>query len=1290
MKKIATSILTLFLLTAAYADPPTKIAANLKWSEETTLQPAEDADTYYISHFEGAYYDELYPTLPLYVNRFLLDSYSEVEAVFFNTLYEPYEKSPSVDDAYLSEQVKIKVDIEKDRSDYFARLSFIPIRTAGPGRYERLVSFEIRLSYRLQPAPVRARGGHTYTSVLSEGDIYKFAVDRAGVYKLDYDFLKTEMGIDIDNVDPRTIKLLGNGGGVLPELVEAERADDLVENAIQIIGEDDGKFDESDYILFYGQGASIWKYDAGNGVFDMPTNYYDAKNYYFIKISTGNGLRISDQQSLAGSTYTSTSFNDFIRYEKEIFNLQHDWSFGQGSGRHFYGDFFKVKVEEDYSSDFQVANLVEDAPAKLKAAFAGRIKSGSFGKYSIKANGNTFVSSNFTPTPGGSVDSYAQERIIDAGFVPNGPFDIQLEFEKGDDPFNEGWLDYIQINFRRRLLMTGDQMVFRDAETLGNAVSTFKLGNASGSTEIWDITDPLHPSKQLFDISGSEISFATSTGTLKEFIAFNSSGYLSAEAISKEKIPNQNLHAFDDVNMVIVYPEEFRSEAERLAQHRTEFSGLKVAMVEVNQLFNEFSSGRKDAGAIRDFAAMLFDRSPEEFKSLLLFGDGSFDSRDIYKLGGGFIPVYETEETLSPIHSYPSDDFFGLLSEGEGAEINLGSLDVGVGRLPVKDIQEAREAVDKIIRYDMTPSSFRDWRNRILFVADDEDGNRHTGDANKIADFIGGKNKNLNVDKIYLDAFPQVSTSGGTRVPLATDALNNNMFKGILAMVYLGHGGTKGWAQERVLKIEDIVSWANKDRMPLIITATCSFSGFDNPAFTTAGELCFLNKKGGAVALYTTVRPVFASANERLTRASIDTLFYKFGTEIPTLGEVLRISKNKVGSASNSRKFLLLGDPAQKLALPNYQVATTKINGHDITTAVIDTIRSLQKVTIEGEVQDDFGNLLTSFNGVVYPTIYDKKVTYQTLAQDEGSPLFNFDLQKNIIFKGRASVANGKFAFTFVVPKDINYDYGACKVSYYASNEAALEDAAGNYQEIIVGGTDPNALADDQGPKVEVFMDDESFVFGGITSADPFLLVNIEDDNGINVVGNAIGHDLIGILDNNSKNFSYTLNDFYEAALNDHTKGKVKFPLNDIPEGRHEIKVTAWDIANNPAEGFTEFVVVSSEKTALEHVLNYPNPFTSSTCFLFELNPNRTGIELDAQVQIYTISGRLIKTLQERIIFEGGRLGSDECIRWDGRDDYGDPLAKGVYIYKVKIKNPGIGQAVIEGESDFEKLVILK
>ncbi len=1291
MKKLLTCLLLFASLTTAFATPPTTIKKTLSWEEKPVIHSAEGSESFEIWQFEGAVYDADHPSLPYFSERFPVNSNGRLSVEIVNVQYEAFDKTPSPDDAVLSDRLHFITTVDKDRRKYFGNLRFIPIRKVSGKGFERVVSFELRISFTPLPE-ISYRGGGTFTSVLSDGDIYKFAVTETGVHKLDFSFLKDELGIPIGDIDPKTIKLYGNGGGMLPEPVSAFRYDDLVENAIQVVGEEDGNFDSGDYILFYGEGASKWFYNKTKGEFNHPENFHDTKNYYFIKISAGTGKRISSKASASGSTFTTTTFDERARFEEDRVNLLHDWSQGQGSGRKWYGDLFKLQTTPNiYDDQFDFPDIVPNSPVKITASFAGRIFNGSAGWMEVVANGTTFKTDNFSTTKGGATDPYANTRSINSEFnSANGKFNIAVTFRKsGASSNNQAWLDYIELNFKRKLIMAGDQFAFRDTASMYQAVSTFQLSSVPANVVIWDISDPLDPVQQEINISGTELSFSAETQNEerpKEFIAFNETGsFFGAEAGGK--IENQNIHGIDGVDFVIIYNKEFSEQAMRLAQHRANLDDISVVLVDIDQLFNEFSSGRKDVTAVRDFAKLLFDRT-DQFKYLLLFGDGSYDLRNLNKQGNDFIPAFETVRTLSPIQSYPSDDYFALLNEGEGGNIESGSLDIAVGRLPVKTAQEAEDVVNKIVNYDTNPVTLGDWRNRIVFVGDDQDNNRHTGDSDEIAERIGGKNKNLNIDKIYIDAFPQISTPGGTRVPLATDALNSDMFKGVLAVTYLGHGGSKGWAQERILKINDILAWENKDKLPIFITATCSFSGFDDPGFTTAGEEVLLNKRGGAIALFTTVRSVYASSNKRLTRAAIDTLFFKFDNKIPPIGEVLRVAKNQSGaSLQNSRKFLLLGDPSMRLALPNYSIATTKINGEVVQNTSLDTIKALQKVSVEGEIQDDFGNRVNTFNGTIFPTIFDKKVTVQTLGQDSDSPIFSFFLQKNILFKGRASVKNGAFQFTFVVPKDINYQFGKGKISYYASDLTQLEDASGSFEGFTVGGTDPNAVADDKGPKVDVFLNSEDFVFGGITNENPVLLVKLEDDNGINVIGNSIGHDLSGILDKDSKN-TFILNDFYEAALDDFTKGEARFPLSKLAEGRHEVKITAWDIANNSSEGFTEFIVASSEELALKQVLNYPNPFTTSTCFMFEHNFH--GQELDVLIHIYTVSGRLVKTLEERIFSEGDRLSRENCLRWDGRDDYGDPLAKGIYLYKVKVRSVNTGNITLEGQSDFEKLVILK
>jgi hypothetical protein len=1291
MKKTFTTLAAvIFLCGGALANPPEIIRHTFNWSSEPATILIGD-ESYEVWKFDGAFIGDEHPSLPFFIRQFAVDEYGRLQVEVLSARYERFDRTPSPDDEILSGELVFQTSVHKEHRRYFGHLAFVPIIRNG-NAYERLVEVELRVS--LIPDQITFRDpDNVENSVLSDGEIYKIAVTGSGIHKITYNFLKNDLGINIDQVAPRNIKLYGNGGGILPYNLASERIDDLAENHIQIVGGDDGKFDAGDFILFHAEGPDKWFFDQTQGEFSMQKNIYDTKNYYFIKISPGDGLRIESRNSLPGGAYTTNTFDDYARMEEDKRNVLHDWAKAEGSGQKWYGDHFKVAREYSYKTFFDFPNLIPEAPVRVRASMILRAEDSS--RFFIRVNGQQLFSDYAQRV---SVLSGTNDNIIEYARPANlagslslnsGIIDLAVNYphpRPGDQ--SEGWLDFVQFNVRRQLIMDDLQMTFRDVETIGTGSATFQLGFASVNTEVWDITDPLRPIHQETTLTGSTVNFSVNTDVLREFIAFDRTGALHVpQAVGR--IDNQNIHAIDQVDMAVIYHPEFESEAVRLADHRNNYSDLNVALVRIDQLFNEFSSGKTDPTAIRDFARMLYNRT-ERFRYLLIFGDGSFDTRDIYGLGGDFIPVYE-RESLNPIFSFPADDYFGILepSTNPSSDPLDGFLSISVGRLPVKTVSEAQAVVNKIINYDVSPDAFGDWRNRLVFVGDDEDSNIHTRDADNIANLLQGLYPNLNIDKIFLDAYPQVSTPGGDRYPAVNEAINKAMFKGVLAMTYLGHGGPKGWAQERVLNVSEIVGWENHDRLPLFITATCSFAAYDDPSYVTAGEEVLLNPRGGAIALMTTTRAVYASQNADLTEAAMKKLFERPDNRIPTLGEMMKNAKNSFTTGTittNSRKFTLIGDPAQVLAIPEFGVQTLKINDHEVADGGLDTLKALKRVTIQGIIVGADGQKMESFNGEIFPTVFDKRTTVSTLGQDRTSPVREFTVQKNVIFKGRASVTNGQFQFTFVVPKDINYQYGLGKVSYYAFDKNNMIDAAGHYDRAVIGGTDPNALADDQGPLVEVFMNTEDFVFGGITNANPTLLVRLEDDNGINVVGNSIGHDLEGTLDGDTQN-TLLLNDFYESELDDYTKGKVRFPLSSLKEGRHTIRVKAWDVANNSAEGYTEFVVAPSGKVALQHVLNYPNPFSDRTCFQFDHNmPNQ---ELEVLIQIFTISGRLVKTI-DQVIFSDGAIRRDDCIEWDGRDDYGDQLARGVYLYRVKVRASSTGLSSLNGESDFEKLVILK
>lgn len=1291
MKQILLLFMVLIGFVAARAQ--STIRHTFEWKDQP-LRMTVGGITFDRWELANADYGSIAPGLPIFKTTVPVAGPGQAEIEIVEAAFEPFAKQPGPDDALLAGQLQFEVSIFRTINDYAAKVAVVPIIKTDQG-YQRLIRLVARV--RQQPA-VTLRSGPTATeiSVLNDGSLYKIAVDQNGVHKLSYSFLKEELGIsDLDNIDPRTIKLFGNGGGQLPYPVDIDRPDDLIENHIQIIGEADGSFDPSDYLLFYGEGASKWSYDSDDDRFSRRMNVFDARNYYFIKISNGEGLRVPERPSSAATPeVVVTAFDEVQRLEEEERNIMHEISNVIGSGEDWYGDFFRIAREYDYPDFFNFQNLIPTEPATLEAVMAlrtGRVQS----RYTVDVNG-TSVQSEL-----GSSINFGQPLTTRAVDIVNLRDQIFLDSERpsvtvsyprpaGSDD-SEAYLDYVQLRARRQLRFTGNQMAFQDAGSRDRTTVQYRLENfASGL--LWNIDDPLRPVAQMGDRAGAAYTFTTvkeAPPQLERFIAFNpDASLLTATAIGP--IENQNVHGIQRADMVIVYHPDFVASAEQLAEHRRSFSNLIVETVNIDHIYNEFSSGSVDVTAIRDFAKVLHERDPQ-FRYLLLIGDASFDSRDIYGLGTNFLPTFEfgNSELLSEVGAYPSDDYIGIFQPDGLGRLLRPDVSIAVGRLPVKTAAEAAGVVGKIIRYDNNPVALGDWRTRLVFIGDDEDNGLHSRDANRVAERAESLFSDLNQDRLYFDIFPQQSTPAGDRYPEVEEAIDRSVFRGAFAFTYLGHGGPRGWAQERVLSIAQVRKWNNQNELPLFITATCTFAGYDDAAFVSAGEEILLNPNGGAIALLSTTRPVFASSNFRLTRTTIDFMLERTADgQWPTLGDVMRQAKNASSSSNdidNARKYALLGDPAQRLALPSQIVRTETINGLPIDSLRADTLRALEKVTITGSVTGLDGQVLSDFNGTVIPSIYDKEVTVKTLQQDPGSPLDTFRLRRSVLFRGRATVTNGRFEFSFVLPQDINYAFGPGKISYYAFDPVQQVDATGSYDGAIIGGTNEEGLADDQGPEVEVFMNTEDWVFGSNTDPNPTLLVKLRDDNGINVAGSSIGHDLEAFLDEDTQN-ALILNDFYEASEDNFREGQVRFPLFDIEPGRHTLRVRAWDVANNSGEGLTEFVVAEDGRVALERVLNYPNPFTDRTCFQFD--HNLTGQDLDVLIQIYTISGRLVKTLESVLPASDGALRLDDCIEWDGRDDFGDQLARGVYLYRVRVRASLDTEQV--AESDFEKLVILK
>lgn len=1160
----------------------------------------------------------------------------------------------------------------------------MPIRrNPQTGQLEKLVKF----SY--QATPQQSKSTHARStsgtanfasnSVLRTGTWYKLAVTSSGVHKIDKGVLQA-LGIGTQALDPKTIQLYGHGGGMLPQPNSSPRPDDLTENAILVAGESDGRFDDADYVLFYAQGPHTWTYDATEDLFKHHYNVYTDTAYYFLRIGTAPGLRIGSRGQAPGATQTISSYNERFFHERDLKNMVY-------SGREWYGEeFSSFTPSRDFS--FAASDVVANTPVKLTAALMANAPSGT--SFSVKLNNQALGTQsipgrgtyNYHPEGISSTQTYTinQQQLGDITDLK-----VNLAFNAGATSL--GYLNYLELNYERDLKLYGEQTSFRSVAATASPVSTFLIACAPAGAQVWDVTDPLRPVEQQTS-AGAGLSFSAATDALREYVVLQPR-LISSKPIALGKVANQNLHSANQdgqLDFVIVTHPAFLQEANRLAEHRRRHSNMQVLVVTAGQVFNEFSSGAQDVTAIRDFMRLLYNRSKksaDEVMYLLLFGDASYDYKNRITPNTNFVPVYQSRESLHPISSYSSEDYYGFLDETEGAweENALGDhlLDIGIGRLPAKTPAEAAALVDKIIAYD-SPGHFGKWRSRVSLVSDDGDNNEHLQDAEFLAGFLEQHAPNYHPNKIYLDLFRQQAVASGQRSPEASAAIDKAVEQGSLLLNYTGHGNEVSWASEQLLTKEQISKWQNKDKLTFFLTATCEFGRYDDPARTSGAEAALLHPGGGAIGLVTTTRPVYSNGNRVLNRNFFRSAFTPEAGKPLRLGElVLRTKNNSItdhtngAKGVNNRNFTLLCDPSLQLAPAALQAHITHINGKE---AVTDTLRAMAKVTLAGKIVNSTGATASSFGGKLHLTVYEKPSTLSSFG-DEAAASVPVLVRENIIYDGRATVRNGLFEASFVVPKDIVYHFGPGKIALYANNDT--EQALGNHAAVVVGGTAKQVATDDTPPTLRLYLNDESFVFGGSTGKDATLLAKLFDENGINMAGLGIGHEITAILDENRDQL-IVLNDYYTSEPDSYQNGRIRYPLKDLSPGPHALRVKAWDTHNNATEEYIEFVVSHDSRIALEHVLNYPNPFSTKTTFHFD--HNRAGENLEIQVQVYTISGKLVKTLETTIYGSKAHVAD---LSWDGRDEYNDLLARGVYIYRVQVRSQADGAKTAK----FEKLVIL-
>ncbi len=1124
-------------------------------------------------------------------------------------------------------------------------------------------------------------------SVLADGRVFKLPIRAESVYKIDRAFLSA-VGLNPDAIDPARVKVFGNGGAPLPALNSDPRPADLLPRPTLVTGGGDGSFDSGDAVYFYARSASGWRYNESTENWEHFVNPFSNESYVFVKIAADNGPTVRTIPFPAFDTptpVTQVTGRHFV--DADVFM----WSKEHGSGLTWVSNPLQAGGKLDIMSGVQLAGFVGGA-VRLTTRVAIKSNPPATVQFSSGTQVLGTVRATQIITPGAEQPTAAASTSVFDYTAPAGPVSISMSLgQQSGEP--QAALDWLTLQYPQELRPTDGILRF-SAPAAATGPHEFQFAGLESSARVWDVTDLSDIRRLETRPSGPGMRFQANLSTggpPREYIAFDLAAARLLEPDLASEISPQNLHGIMDFpDFAIVSPPEFMSLATELAELRRS-EGLSVVVVDVTKIYNEFSGGLPDMRAVRDYFKFLYDRAPDEESLLrygLLFGDGHFDYRGL-RSGVAQTPnlilPYETDESFHPDRSFTSDDYFGLLDDNEGVWAYLGfafrsseRVDIGIGRLTVKTEQEARLVLDKIKRYE-SPESFGSWRGLYTFVADDAftgaTGNRvendlHMQNIDSVAELVRREAEPaMNAKKIYAESFERVFFNE-FRVPAAKEEILKTIRDGTLIVNYAGHGGPVGLAQEDLFTSADAAALTNGVKTPVFITATCSFGWWDIDDLESGAETLLLNPNGGAVAMLTTVRLVYTSSdtsslNPGLNRALNRALFARDAEgKVARLGDAMVVTKNtSVGLLGNSRKFSLLGDPTMRLGVPAGTVSVDHVNETDLA-AQTGRLPALERITLRGSVRHQDGSRDMSFDGRVEVTVFDaeRRVPIQHRAF---MPTPYYLIREDLIWRGTARVSAGEWVATFVVPKDISYSNDLGRVYAYAS--ASGSHASGFTENVVVGGTATNPPDDLTGPEISLFLNDTTFVSGGLTTPDPTLIVRLFDESGINTVGAGVGHELLLVV-NGNENAAVDVSSAFRSDENSYQRGSVEWKLPTLSAGRGSLSLRAWDVLNNSGNAALDFLVTESTDLEIRNVFNYPNPTSGRTRFVFEHN-QPPGTSADVRIRIYTLNGRPIRTMEAEEVLPSGILGGGPVmVAWDGTDDDRDRVATGIYLYKVRVE----------------------
>lgn len=1139
----------------------------------------------------------------------------------------------------LSDTLKVSHRLGVLRGEGMLDISFVPIVCRNQ-RYYKLQSARIRIVPQAKPAASRRaakRASERYArhSVLASGKWVKISVVEDGIYQLTRQSLR-KMGFS----KPEKVRLYGYGG---------HRIDESLENVYDDLQEVPLYYNEKhDNWLFWANGLLYW--DDNERIF----NPYANEACYFLTESDSTCELTMAPVPEGAVRQSYNSFTDHLLYEKDDYawfsvgrNLYDAQNFSGGGSRTYKFNTFYSMGDEKLTVAFTAGS---ESRTTLKTAVNGN----SLSDMTLGATGKYTYATAMTRTT--DVSKYA------AG----GEWTVRLSSTAG----NDARLDYLSLHYTRRLVLQQGHLAFSQN---GYGTSAFRIVAPEGS-QVMRIGTPARTAQLLKSTRSGDSLTVVVDDPSERYVCFDPSYSGFPQPTFKGAVENQNLHALDSLDMVIIVPASGKliGQAQRLADAHAVHDGLRTAVVRADQVYNEFSSGTPDATAYRRLMKMLYDRAGNKNEGpryLILMGDCAWDNRMLSPAWRNSDPddyllCYESENSMSDTRSYIMEDYFGLLDDGEGTDLLNEKSDLGIGRFPVTTASQAQIMVDKSIDY-MENRYAGAWKNMVCMMGDDGDENEHMEYADDVCDQLEITNPQIEIRKVMWDAYTRVSTAKNNTYPEVETLLKKQVEDGALVMNYTGHANASSLSHEYVLELEDFAAFRNTG-LPLWVTAACDVMPFDGSA-PNIGETAVLNPDGGALAFYGTTRTVYAIQNRTM---NLYFMKYLFGTDNRgkryTVGDAIRLAKNAIITAGeyslkeNKLQYALLGDPALVIGAPLQEVVVDSINGVSVKSQSYVTLHAGSRVRVSGRINGTDRQLLSSFQGVVSCRVFDTDIEVVCNNNAGATTEFTFADRSSLLFDVKDSVRQGRFDISFTVPVDIHYDDGFGRMVFYAiSDDRSLE--ANGYNEKFILSASEEELTDTLGPEIMAFLGDEDFQDGDAVPSQPHFMALLQDESGVNVSGNGIGHDLSLCVDGRAE-YTYNLNAYYQGEFGDPTRGTVAFTLPKLEDGPHSLTFRAWDVLNNTSTAALHFVVNSRMKPQLMQLTASPMPAVDNTTFMVAYD--RPGADCTFTLEVFDFSGRKLWTHSATTSTSTGLY----TVPWNLTTSQGGRLGSGIYLYRCTLQ----------------------